>query len=246
MAINKNFFNFVKAIEESIQKLDEGVIDQKLDRKDILLCCIYPLKESKIWDNFFIHEKEQDYIPRGTIDFSGRYSPEDGMIHLNIIHHPEDKEYVFNAPLWAYLRGIYVDTVCHEIIHLYQFKMREKVGINDCQRNPSYKEFKCISQYDKHENGLYLIRPDEVECYAYNFASQLFRRYRDLNKALDALRNNVFDDIDTYDYYIRYIKKNSHVFKRLIKKTVWYLIHKYSEATYITPGVQQNVTNNNK
>lgn len=232
MSANKNFFVLTQHLEEIVQVLNDKVANTKMNRKDILVWCMFPVKVTGIEHEVFFHEKEDAYVPQGTVDFYGRFDGNDNKIHIEIIFNPKDNEFYWNLPLWGYIRSIYIDTLCHEIVHLHQFEKRFLNGITTTQRNPSKKEFKCIIEDDEAENGLYLIEPDEVEAYAYNFASQLFRRYRDVDVALDALRKQTFNNIEVYDFYSRYIKNNSHIHKRLMKKTTWYLLTKYSEETY--------------
>ena len=231
-------------IEKLMQENNDKMVNIKINRKDILVNCVFPLHIMNISHEVFFHEKEDHYVPQGTVDFYGYFGDYDNKIHIDIVFNPNDTEYYWNFPLWAYIRSIYIDTLCHEFMHLNQYEKRLLNGITTTQRNPSFKEFKSIEQDDEFENGLYLIKPDEVEAHAYNFASQLFRRYRNIEESLEALRKCDFDNIEIYDFYSKYIKKNSYIFKRLLKKTTWYLIHKYDENNYINSECNEDVVEN--
>ena len=241
MATNQNFFELTRQLEEIVQSSDDKALKRDMTRKDLLVLFTYPLYVLRIEHEVFIHEKDEDYVPKGTVDFYGLFSDEDKKIHLYIIHNPKDKTYTWNPVIWAFIRGIYVDTLSHELLHKYQSEQRCLAGITATQRMPNFKEFKCIDKEDETENGLYLVSPDEVEADAYNFACQLYRRYRSVDDALNALRSGVFKDIEMYDFYNMYIKKNSYVYKRLLKKTTWFLLHKYDEKTYKNSECNEDV-----
>lgn len=232
MSTNQNFFELTRQLEEIVVSSDDKALKADMTRKDILTLFAYPLYVLKLESEVFFHEKNEEYVPKGALDFYGLFSDEDKKIHLYIIHNPNDKTYTWNPVIWAYIRGIYVDTVSHELLHKYQSEQRCLVGITATQRNPNFKEYKCIKDEDEFDNGLYLVSPDEVEADAYNFACQLYRRYRSIEEALNALRSGSFKDVEMYDFYNAYVKKNSYVYKRLMKKTTWFLLHKYDENTY--------------
>ena len=231
-------------IESAIQAIDEKVVNHKNTRRDLLNHFLFPLYYCKIQHLFFFHEEEDAYVPKGTVDFHGRFSEEDEMIHVYIVHNPNDKTYEWHPIIWAYIRSIYIDTIGHELVHRSQHEKRKVVGIADYQRLPNNKEFKCIENDDEAENGLYLILPDEMEANAYNFACQLYRRHRDVNAALDALRKGEFDTIEINDFYKDYIKKNSYVYKRLMKKPTWFLLNKYDENTHKTSECNEDNVEN--
>ena len=161
MAVNTNFFNLMLDIESAIQAIDEKVVNHKNTRRDLLNHFLFPLHYCKIQHLFFFHEEEDAYVPKGTVDFHGRFSEEDEMIHVYIVHNPDDKTYEWHPIIWAYIRSIYIDTIGHELVHRSQYEKRKVVGIADYQRLPNNKEFKCIENDDEAENGLYLILPDE-------------------------------------------------------------------------------------
>ena len=238
------YVNAMTHLEKFLGGLDKKLTNTDLSRKDILIYAVYPLHMIGMDSQVFFHEKEDDYVPRGTVDFAGRYEGMDKRVHIDIIYHPEDTVYNWNEWLWAYIRGIYFDTLSHEIMHIYQNEKREAVGIADHQRLVTHKEYKCIANQDEDENGLYLINPDEVEAYAYNLASQLFRRYRSYEGALHALRKQHFNNIETVVYYSKFIKANSYIHKRLMKKTVHYLTLKYGDTVDKPEMVRSQVIQN--
>ena len=246
MGASKRFFEVTTKIEHLTKELDTKIIGHRMNRKDILVNSVFPLYVTDMMSEFFFHEVDSEYIPKGTVDYYGRFDANDKSVHIEIIHNPEDTEYRWTAPLWGYIRGVYFDTISHEMVHIYQNERRKETGITDTQRNPTKKEFKCLYRDDEAENGLYLISPDEVEAHSYNFASQLFRRYRSVEDALQALRTGKFDSIETFDVYVNYIKKNSYVYKRLMKKTTWYLLNKYDENTYKNSECNEDVVENNQ
>lgn len=228
-------------IEYSLRFLDDKIIGKELSRKDIAVAVIFPLNISGFDSAFFLHEVDNEEIVKGIVNIRGEFT---GVGHIYIEHNPEDETYVWNEVLWTYVKGMMFDTISHELCHLYQYDIREMRGVTDIQRIVSKKEYKSILLYDDNDSGIYLAGPDEVEAYSYNLASQLFRKYRSVDAAIAVLRSGECKDLEVYQYVSDFIKKDSYIWKRYMKKTIFYLINKYSENTYIASSETMNDNNN--
>ena len=229
----RDLLHLTTDIEMFLQDMDKVVVDKIITLKDIAVVIAYPLYRTGINEDFVIKFKEDKRVIGGIVNVSGNYLSEGTIV---IEYNPEDKEYVWNKVLWTFVKGMIFDTLSHEVVHWYQFQKRMGPPCCPWQRIPSKKEYKCLYRCltnIEHEDCLYIIKPDEVEAYSYNAASQLFRKYRSVDAALNTLRVCKWEDApEAITLITPCIKRNSYMFKRYLKKIVFYLMNKYSEETY--------------
>lgn len=200
---------------------------------DLKVVTVYPLHMMGLLPHFDLTVEVSDWVPSGLIDARGTNIWTDQST-ITLLVNPSDTEYDMtgedprNKLRWSLTLSTIFDALSHELIHVYQNLRRRERGVTSYQRNPSVREVACIGYEDEDENGLYLCKPDEVDAYAYNAASQIYRQCRSLAESIDFLRRRDKDKwIETLAFFFKHIRRDSSLAHRFWTKVTRYLVDKY-------------------
>jgi hypothetical protein len=158
-------------------------------------------------------------VSRNIVTIGGQYDEEEEAVALYLVFHPKDKTVALTFDYWKWLRKEIGDALQHEFIHKKQATSRHF----DAEALIGGSEY---TKKNATPDQQYYGKPDEIEAYASNAATELKRAYG--RRAKIMLKNpfdkNVRDKVPTFDtYWNAFATMDSPVVKKLLKKTYQYL-----------------------
>jgi hypothetical protein len=153
----------------------------------------------------------QKRITSSSIAIGGRYDSiadeEDRKsIELNFYYNIYDKTFKFSKTDFVWLCKQFSDIICHEIIHMHQYRRRKFRSLKDNSK-------KYISK-----NQQYYADKDEIEAYSFNIACDLYSKFGSIHEIKKYLNSNLDKPISYYlaEYMDSFDKNPKHpVIKKL-------------------------------
>jgi len=158
---------------------------------------------------------QSDDVDIGDVNVNAYYDPDLDerkkiSIELVLVTNPNEKYITLDKLGWTALCNSIADSLAHELIHMYQSRVREFEDVS-IRQAAAFGEVPDAQEY--------LGNPDEIDAYAYNIAEELLEHKDPLSK-LNSIKNiKANDSINLWAYIHAFDQNTEHpVIKKLLKK----------------------------
>jgi len=206
----------------SLKSMEPEIVGQRLDKYKLTSIVQDALDHFKVEVEF----QNTPNVPKDEINMNAGYSqgidkwndPDHYATNLDLLFNNRQRTYSFSKEGFDELVVRINDAIGHERIHQRQARKRKL-------RHPG-------SEYTGPEKGKaerdYLGKPDEVEAFSYNIASELLRRH-DKETIIDAFRTGdlsiLKDSINFVAYLSSFEDTDNKTMRNLINKILKYIEH---------------------